>query len=342
MRKPEITLSDVAKGAGVSPAAASRALNGKKGVRPDVRKRVLDVAEQLGYRPNRSAQNLAGGRTHVVGVVLGTKYLHGDVYAASLLQAFVNAAADADQGIMLLGDTHSPADSVDKLIGDRIIDGVAISAVAAGEKWVAELLEANIPTVLVGLHPKGSDVCVIDVENSHSSAAVVGHMLDTGCRKLAMVCGPRDRVDAQLRLVGYQIAHSQRGLEAPADRIFDGKFSRRSGYELADAVLAADVDGVFCANDEMAVGLHIAFQERGIRVPEDISLAGFDRTAALQFGSPLLTSVKQPFEQLAKSAITSLDALIAGERPASVTITPEIFWGETTRARNTRWSEGVA
>lgn len=330
MSKREVTLSDVAEGAGVSLAAASRALNGKDGVRPEVRKHIQQIAHELNYRPNRAAQYLAGGRTRVIGLLLKTECLHGDVYAASLLEGFVNNAVDVDQSIILIGDSQAPNVSVRKLVRDGIIDGVVISAVMAGDRWVEELLDADFPVVLVGLHPKRADVCVIDVENTHSSAAVVGHMLDSGCERIAMIAGREGRVDVQLRLVGYQIAHNKRGQQAPSNIVFQGDLSRRSGYELAETILAAGVDGVFCANDEMAVGLHIALSERGVRVPEDISLAGFDRTAALQFGAPDLTSVTQPFGQLARTAMASLDAIIDGQRPPSATITPEIHWGNTT------------
>lgn len=326
----DLTLSDVAKAAGVSLAAASRALNGKDGVRPDVRERVQLVADGLGYRPNRAAQNLAGGRASVVGLLLGAEYLHGDVYAASLLQAFINAADQRDEGLMLIGDSRSPSDTVRDLIRDGMIDGVVISAVASGHEWAEELLDAKLPTVLVGAHPRRSDTGVIDVENRDSTSRLVGRMLETGRERIALLAGPRDRVDAELRRDGYHLAHTARGLTAHPELEFQGDFAKRSGYSLADEVLAAKPDAVFCANDEMALGLFMALTERGVQVPRDLCLAGFDRTAAIQFGNPKLTSVKQPFAQLAEQAMDALADLLDGATPTDRTIEPDIYWGETT------------
>ena len=330
----DVTLSDVAEASGVSVAAASRALNGREGVRTEVRARVKLVAHAMGYRPNRAAKNLAGGRTSVIGVLLGTNELRTDIYGASLLRA-LSAATDAhDEGLMLLSDTGSPNEAVKNLLSDGLIDGVVISVVAVGQMWTEELLDANIPTVLLGAHPRRHDVPVIDVENAHSTSQVVGHMLDTGCERVAALVGKFDRVDMELRLEGYELAHQERGLTFDRGLRFQGDFSRRSGYELTDEVIAAKPDGVFCGNDEMALGLHTGLMERGVRVPEDICLAGFDGTAHLEVAGPNLTTVRQPFTQLAETAVQSLSALIERRNPPiSQLVTPEIYWGDTTRPR---------
>lgn len=330
----DVTLDDVARASGVSMAAASRALNGKEGVRPDVRDRVRLVAEALDYRPNRAAQNLAGGSASVIGLLLGSHDLRTDVYAASLLQALANAADSHDEGLMLLGDSLAPSVAVRNLISDGLVGGVIISAVALGEAWVEELLDAKVPTVLLGAHPRRSDVCVVDVENSDSSATVVGHMLDSGCQRVATITGHLSRVDASLRLQGYELAHTSRGLPVDPGCIFEADFSRASGYLLADKILATEPDAVFCANDEMALGVHKRLVELGVQVPADISLAGFDHTSEIEFDGPKLTSIAQPFDQLAVTAIETLNALVQKEQPPlEQLVAPKIFWGETTHPR---------
>lgn len=330
----DVTLSDVAEASGVSVAAASRALNGREGVRTEVRARVKLVAHALGYRPNRAAKNLAGGRASVIGVLLGTNELGSNVYGASLLGSLSAAAHAHDEGLMLLSDTGSPNEAVKNLISDGLIDGVVISSVAIGQIWTEELLDANIPTVLVGAHPRRRDVPVIDVENAASTSKVVGHMLDSGCERIAALKGKYDRVDMDLRLEGYELAHQERGLSFDTSLQFQGDYSRLSGYELAGHIVAAKPDAVFCGNDEMAIGLYRGLAERGIRVPEDMCLAGFDGTANLEVAGPDLTTVCQPFEELAETAIQSLGALIEREEPPRQQfITPEIYWGTTTHAR---------
>jgi len=343
----DVTLSDVAKAAGVSLAAASRALNGKEGVRADVRARVRLVADGLGYRPNRAAKNLAGGRAMVFGLLLGAGDVHANIYASSLIQGFIRAAEAKDEGLMIVGDSKSPSDAARDLVRDGLIDGVVISSVALGDQWAEELIDSNIPTVLIGGHPRRSDVCVVDVENTHSSSTIVGHMLDTGCKRVAMLAGVEGRVDSSLRVDGYRLAHSSRQIPIDPALQFVGNFDRKSAYDLADEILKARPDAVFCANDEMALGLHIAFKERGIAVPEDISLAGFDNSAASQFGNPDLTSVVYPFDQIALSAVEALKSFHEGATPTGIAITPEFHWGTTThqlkpRSRRTRAATTIA
>ncbi len=329
----DVTLGEVARKSGVSMAAASRALNSKDGVRPEVRDRVRLVAEALGYRPNRAARNLAGGRSSVVGFVVGSGELRLDSYGASLVQSMARAADAHDEGLMLLMDSKEPNVAVQNLIGDGLIDGVIVSAVAIGERWVEELLDARVPTVLVGEHPRRSDVSVVNVENCESSAQIVGHLLDTGCRSVATVTGPMTRVDASLRLQGYRLAHERRGLEIDERMIFHSDFDRRSGYELTETVVACGADGVFGSNDEMSLGLMRGFGERGIKMPDDIAIAGFDGTSETEQGVPALTTVLQPFQEIANTAIETLLRLMEDSDPPPLEqlVIPEIFFGETTR-----------
>lgn len=331
----DVTLDDVALKSGVSRATASRALNGRDGVRVDVRERVTLVAKALGYRPNRAAKNLAGGRTSVIGLILGTDELRADVYGASLVQAVAKAADAADEGLMVLMDSKRPSDSVANLLRDGLVEGIIVSAVAIGERWIEQLLDAKLPTVLVGAHPRRQDVVVVDVENLESSAAIVGHMLDSGCERVGIISGPLGRVDAQLRLKGYHAAHQRRGL-VPAENLqFEGDFSRLSGFEIADSVIDSTVDGVFAANDEMALGFVRRLVQRGMNTPADVCVAGFDGTSTTEIGVPKLSTVEQPFDQLAVAAVGSLVALINGEdvRKEQL-IVPKISYGETTERPN--------
>jgi len=191
MTKKAVTLSNVADAAGVSLAAASRALNGKEGVREDVRARIQLVADALGYRPNRAAKNLAGGPAAVLGFVLGADDLSTHRYGAKLLQAVTNAADAHDEGLMLINDAVAPSEKIQNVLRDGLVDGVIVSIVALGESWVEELLDAKVPAVLVGAHPRRSDVCVVDVANRGPVKTLVGHMLDSGCERVATLATSR-------------------------------------------------------------------------------------------------------------------------------------------------------
>jgi len=327
-----VTLDVVAKMAGVSRATASRALNHKPGVADDVRDRVRIIAESLDYRPNRAAKTLGGGRSSVIGLVLGSQELVADMYAASLVQSMGRAAEHYDEGLMLLATSNEPGRVVKNMLRDGLIDGVVVSAVATGEDWIEELLDAKVPTVLLGSHPTRQDVNFIDVENRESSASLVGHMLDTGCSRVATITGVMSRVDAKLRLEGFRLAHERRGLEVDEALIVHGDFSRQTGYERASKLLAAKPDAIYAANDETAFGVMLAAKEHGLSIPQDLSLAGFDGTETTELAVPTLTTVMQPFDELALAAVRSLVSLLNKESiPREQFVEPQLRFGDTTR-----------
>lgn len=329
-----VTLDDVARKAGVSPAAASRALNGRSGVRMAVRQRVEHAAESLGYRPNRAARNLASGRASVIGLVLPSTELRDDPYAASVVHAVSRAADAADQGVLLLLATSAPGDKIRHTLRDGLIDGVIVSAVAAGEDWVEELLDAEIPTVLVGSHPRRTDVPVVNSENRLASAQAVEHLFEQGCERVGIITGPSTRTDAEARLAGYRDAHQRRNLPIDDQLIVSGDFTRRSGREATPALLAVGVDGIFAGNDEMAVGALHAIETAGLSVPDDVALIGFDGTIPDDHLHLSLSTVRQPFNELGEAAVRELIALLDGE-PIELLrlIRPHLTVGETSRRR---------
>ena len=329
----EVTLDDVADQSGVSRATASRALNDRDGVRDDVRERVHIIAKALGYRPNRAAKNLAGGRTSVIGLLIGREEIHADIYAVSLIQAVAKAAEDNDEGLMLLLDSKEPTEAVQNLLSDGLVDGVIVSAVAVGERWVEELLDAHIPTVVVGSVPRRPGVAVVSVENLESSATLVGHMLDGGCQRLAMITGPPNRLDAGHRTDGFRLAHARRSLPVDESLIITGDYTKRTAYQLADQLLDAGPDGVFGGNDETAVGVLRRATERGITVPEELAIAGFDGTSANEISGPRITTVQQPFQEMATKAVEALIAVINGaDGPQEQLVVPTVFYGQSTHA----------
>ena len=315
-----VTLDDVARVSGVSQAAASRALNGRRGVRPEVRERVERVARSLGYRPNRAARNLASGRSAVIGLVIPSADLRLDPYGTSVTHAVARAATELDQGLMLVLDTGGPGRTVQHILRDGLIDGVLVDAVAAGETWVEQLLSADLPAVLIGSHPTRTDVDVVDVENLESSARVVEHLIEQGCRRIATITGPLDRVDATLRLDGSRLAHERHGLPVDEDLVVHGEFSRASGAAAAEALVARNAvpDGLFAANDEMALGAMRVLQAAGLRIPADVAVAGFDGTSVPDEVEPSLTTVRQPFAEMARAAVGELLARIDGAAPTGL------------------------
>ena len=217
----QVTLDDVARVCGVSRATASRALNGRAGVRDDVRDRIRRIADSMGFVPNRAAQQLASGRSSVIGLVIPSADLHIDPYGASITHAVGRAAHQVDQGLMLHLATNEPGVTVHHIMRDGLVDGLLVSSVAVGVPWIDELLaQDGLPTVLVGTHPWIPNFDAVDVENLESSAAAVEHLFQQGCTRVATITGLLDRADAMLRLDGYRLAHQRRGLAVDEDLIY--------------------------------------------------------------------------------------------------------------------------
>ena len=174
--------------------------------------------------------------------------------------------------------------------------------------------------MLIGSHPTRTDVDVVDVENLESSARVVEHLIEQGCRRVATITGPLDRVDATLRLDGYRLAHERHGLPVDEDLVVHGEFSRASGAAAAEALVARNAvpDGLFAANDEMALGAMRVLQAAGLRIPADVAVAGFDGTSVPDEVEPSLTTVGQPFAEMARAAVGELLARIDGAAPTGL------------------------
>ncbi|MEO6570215.1 MAG: LacI family DNA-binding transcriptional regulator [Ilumatobacteraceae bacterium] len=329
----KITLDDIARLSGVSRSAASRAINQRPGVRADVRERVNRIADQLEFRPNRAARNLASGRSSVIGLIITSDDLRVDPYGAAIIQAVGRAAATRDLGLMLhLADT-TPGRVVQHILRDGLIDGLLISSVALGS-WVDELLDAPLPTVLLGTHPTRRDVVSVDVENVESSCLAVEHLFDQGCRRIGAITGPMDRADARDRVEGYRLAHARCGRPVDEALVVAGDFGRMSGIAAGARLFDLDVDGIFASNDEMAVGAIWAGAWRGRSVPDDVLVVGFDGTMVDEFVDPTITSVAQPFDDIAVAGVELLEALVAGDTAArSVSIAPELVRGGSSIRR---------
>ncbi|MEL6892254.1 MAG: LacI family DNA-binding transcriptional regulator, partial [Actinomycetota bacterium] len=307
-----VTLDDVARVSGVSRAAASRALNGRDGVRDDVRTRVRHVADSLGYRPNRAARTLASGRASVVGLIMPSEELRVDPYGASLLQAVANAADRHDEGLMLHLAASEPRRAVSAMLRDGLIDGVVVSAIALGSGWVDELLDARMPTVLLGGHVERADVHTVEVENVESTAALVAHLVDCGCRRIANIRGRTSRVDARQRFEGFRLGLERAGLELDPDLVVDGDYVRADARDVTTGLLSLRPDAIVAANDESAIGALAAIRAAGLRVPDDVAVVGFDGTAAIEGLDLELTTVQQPFEEMSDLAVRSIVQLVSG------------------------------
>lgn len=310
---------DVARLAGVSQKSVSRVLNDEPYVSDEVRRRVLEAADQLGYRLNNAARALASGRTRSIGVVtLGTA-LYGP---ASLLIGIERAARDTGYALRVVntmeGDSAGIAGAVESLL-EQGVDGIVISEpIDEGEVPV----RVGVPVLVIGapLPFDAPQVVTAGVGADLLARAATDHLLDLGHATVRHLAGPQRWYAARDRLAGWRAALAARGLDEPP--IVEGDWSAASGYA-AGRELAGDpaVTAVFCANDDMAIGLIRALTEAGRHVPREVSVVGFDDTPVSAYITPPLTTVRQPFDAVAKEGLELLVRAIehpqAGPAPAS-------------------------
>jgi DNA-binding LacI/PurR family transcriptional regulator len=334
---------DVARRAGVSHQTVSRVLNNHPNVRPETRAEVLAAIRDLGYRPNAAARTLVTGRTNALGVISFDTTLYGP---ASMLYG-IERAARPGYSVAIASlqafDRRSLLDAVERLL-DQAVEGIIVIAPVMTAVAALGGLAPDIPLVAVG--------CLADVplpsvaiDNRAGAAQATQHLLDLGHETVYHVAGPDTWLDAQQRIAGWRDA--LRAAQAVEPELLRGDWSARSGYELGHQLSSIpDVTAVLCGNDSMALGLLRAVAERGRRVPDDISVVGFDDIAEAPYLLPPLTTVRQNFGELGRRALHLLMEQLAGVQSAApLPISPDLVVRASTappreavRARRGAWS----
>jgi DNA-binding LacI/PurR family transcriptional regulator len=302
---------DVARLAQVSHQTVSRVLNNQPNVRPETRQRVEAAIRALNYRPNAMARGLVTRRARRIGVISFSSLLFGP---AATLSGIEHAARDAGYAITVATLDHSHASeiaSVLDVLADQSVDGVIA---IAPQVWAAHALlglGGVVPLVAVeaGLPDR---MPVASVDQFVGAQLATDHLLQLGHRRIWHVAGPEDFLESAERIEGWRASLSLAGVAAP--EFFRGDWSPRSGYaaglELAARRAREEVTAVFVANDQMAVGVIHALHEQGLRVPEDISVVGFDDIPEAEFTIPALTTIRQDFDEVGRRGMALLVSLL--------------------------------
>lgn len=325
------TLIDVAREAGVSPSTVSRILNGTAKVSDEKRQAVLKAIERNQFAPNLMAQALKKGRTHTIGIVVQDisspffdEILHGvddglknTGYASVIVSGHWNAEEEADRIRLLLA---------------RKVDGIVLLSGRMSDETVLQF-STQRPIVSTGRHLDTKRALGFRLDHERGAWLAVRHLIELGHRRIAFVSGPANHADAIDRMNGYRRALEEAGLEVDPKLIVEGNFHENSGLLAVNHLLDTrqQFSAIFAANDQSAYGVRLALYRKGIRVPEDISLVGFDDLPGSAYTTPPLTTVKQPLYEMGLIATNALLRLIHGD-PAEANIPPvELVVRETTR-----------
>lgn len=309
------TIKDVAREAGVSVATVSRVFNDSSLVSEATRQVVRDVAGRLNYWPNGAARSLITNRTQAIGVLLPD--LFGEFYS-EVLRGMDCTARRA--GLHLLvssshADTNEVVAAIRTMRGR--IDGLIVMAPDVDARSVIGPNSIGLPLVLIDPGPEVEGCSAISIANYDGARALIAHLLALGHRRIATITGPPRNTDAQQRLKGYRDALRAGGAHWSAELEIAGDFSEPSGYEAVGRLLALSPrpSAVFAANDYMAIGVLGALSDEGIRVPEDIAVAGFDDIAMSRYLNPPLTTVHVDAYRLGERAVERFLDAAKPDRP---------------------------
>lgn len=332
-----LKLEDIGRMAGVSRATVSRVVNGEQSVRPEVRQRVEDVIRRTGYTPNAAARSLVSKRTGVIGLVIPSRVhsLFEDPYFAQLIQGVTLASnrAGTTLSLFLFQSEAEERELSPRVIESGFLDGIILTATRMGDPLVARLVTRGLPLVMVG-RPDVDGVTYVDVDNRGGAIDAAHHLIDIGRSRIGLIGAPTNTTTGRDRLDGFLTGMADRGRSFDTDLRVDGDFSEPSGHAAMLTLLDRGVDAVFAASDSMALGALRAIRERGLDVPDEIALVGFDGFSASQTSIPPLTTIRQPVAETATCAVEMLTELISGDASAggSTVLPVELVVRATTSA----------
>ena len=312
-----VSMAMVAARAGVSGQTVSRVVNDSPRVDPVTRERVEKAMAELGYRPHRAARALRTGRSQTIGLVVTTLATVGN---SRMLQATAEAAAERGYALTLVTAGDSVADAFERL-AEQEVDGAIVLNEASALVPAADR-PPGLRLVVVDA-PGSADLAVVHSDHVGGAAAATAHLLGLGHETVHHLAGPADSFAAAERERGWRKALADAGVVAT--EVVRGDWTAEAGFAAGEALRAASA--VFCANDQMALGLLRALAESGRRVPEDVSVIGFDDVPDAANYRPPLTTIRQDFTALAHRAVGLLVAEIEGaaDGAASAVVVPTLL-----------------
>ncbi len=320
MTKPKRTTSlDVARLAEVSRTTVSLVLNKVPGVNisEETRRRVLAAAQQLHYHPDAAGRKLVSGKSNTIGLVVcqAPEQVYADAFLPQVILGLEQAAFE--QGFHVLLKPVAPQDpqGYAHLISENLVDGIVLSGPRQDDLELFRLQREGVPLILLGQMPD-SGIAIVDIDAVAGAETAVNHLIELGHERIAMITNaPLTYTSAQQRRDGYLRALEKAGLPVNPDYVQEGYYTPASGHQAMSTLLNQRTrpTAVFVASDVVAMGAILAARRAGVRLPQDLSLVGFDDVPLAEYFDPPLTTIRLPAYGLGWSASERLIRLIKGE-----------------------------
>lgn len=330
------TINDVARKAGVSITTVSYVITGKRFVSEDLKERVRQVMKETGYRPNNLARSLRLGKTDTIGLVIPDS---SNLFFAEISHNIEDNGFKNGYAVFLCNSDDQlvkQTEYLDVLVSKQV-DGIVFISVSNDRNNLDKLIDANIPFVIVDREEEDTLADVVLVDNLAGGRAAVQHLIDLGHKKIGCITGPSEANPSAERYQGYLKGMKENEIPVRDEYIQSGNFRYKSG-EVAMEKLLALVDpptAVFVCNDMMAIGAFRAIQNRGLKIPEDISIVGFDNIPIVEAITPALTTIAQPMKEIAERTMSILYKRMQGDLKGPferVVLVPKLIIRNSTKA----------
>lgn len=313
MEKQSITIYDVAKKAGVSMATVSRVVNGNPNVKPGTRKKVMEVIDELDYRPNAVARGLASKKTTTVGVIIPDVT---NVYFSSLARGIDDVATMYKYNIILAnsdGNEEKEIQVFNTLLAKQV-DGIIYMGTHLTEKLREQIKRSKTPVVLAGSIDHKNEFVSVHVDYVKAVKEAVNNLLAHGDKRVAFVSGPLNYpINGEYRLKGYKEALAENGIDFDQDLVFETNDSYRAGETLWPALSAAHADAAFVADDELATGVLNGAVDAGAQIPAEFEVITGNDSKLTQIVRPKLSSITQPLYDIGAVAMRCLTKMMNKE-----------------------------
>lgn len=329
-----VTLDMVAQAAGVSPSTVSRIINGTAVVSSLKKQAVDDAIAKLGFVPNPVARGLAGGRTFSIGVI--TQAIDSPFYGASLrgIEDELDPAGYSPLFVSAHWHAASEARCIE-VLRSRRVDGIIVLTGRLTDQALKACAK-TLPVVVTGRTLKAAGLHALNFDNYTGGLLATQHLVQLGHQRIAFIAGDPDHPDAAERLRGYRAALEAAGLPFDPELVVPGEYHEVSGLLAVERLLERKrvFTAIFAANDQMALGAALALHRHSLRVPEDVSLVGFDDLPASLYSVPPLSTIQHPAYDIGRLAAAAMLQLLAGTKPSTEVPPPRLITRESSRRLN--------